>query len=483
MIMGHCASLEKEVVMPALTTREDSHNRLMGMFKNALERIIPLDRTKNMRGATFFDWEKLVGEHMEPVLAAVLEERAQNDFSAHLEPDRLGRCPYCLSEKIYLRKEETQDEILSTHGPLVIASQHCRCRTCDRSFSAQAKEWQLPSEAPLSPRALQRVAREATLQSFDKAAEAINEDWSLKLDGKQIQRWTASVGARCVKERDAEQTNYEAGGEVIPFSNAPTLLVVEVDGGRVQLCEINPETDSRWREDKVAIVTSYIPGDDRHEPQALVTTHVATMQKTEAFGKMARVEAERRGMRNAGETIALGDGGNWIDPLLEREFPGCQRIVDWYHAAEHLYECARAVHGTDQPATTACAEKLKALLNEGKIDAIVAALQKDRQELGAMPEGLARLESAATLDANIGYFSRHKPHMNYPDYKAKGWPIGSGGVEGAVKQFNKRVKGSEQFWLEDGVEGILALRAMRLSEDGRWDRYWAHRPAYLKDRA
>jgi hypothetical protein len=64
---------------------------------------------------------------------------------------------------------------------------------------------------------------------------------------------------------------------------------------------------------------------------------------------MARVEAERRGYRQAGTVIAMGDGGNWIDPLLGREFRVRARIVDWYHAGEHLWDCARAVHGPQTP--------------------------------------------------------------------------------------------------------------------------------------
>ena len=42
--------------------------------------------------------------------------------------------------------------------------------------------------------------------------------------------------------------------------------------------------------------------------------------------------------------------------------------------------------------------------------------------------------------------------MDYPRYRAKGWPVGSGVTEAGVKQFNKRVKGTEQFWTEEGVE-------------------------------
>ena len=70
--------------------------------------------------------------------------------------------------------------------------------------------------------------------------------------------------------------------------------------------------------------------------------------------------------------------------------------------------------------------------------------------------------------------------MDYPEYRANGWPIGSGETEAGVKQFNKRVKGTEQFWTEAGIEPILALRAAWISQDDRWQRYWANRPAYVK---
>ncbi len=70
--------------------------------------------------------------------------------------------------------------------------------------------------------------------------------------------------------------------------------------------------------------------------------------------------------------------------------------------------------------------------------------------------------------------------MNYPEYRKKGWPIGSGMTEAGVKQFNKRVKGTEQFWLETGVEAILALRALRLSQADPWNRYWSTRAPYSK---
>ena len=88
--------------------------------------------------------------------------------------------------------------------------------------------------------------------------------------------------------------------------------------------------------------------------------------------------------------------------------------------------------------------------------------------------------NSCVLANNVAYFREHREHMNYPEYRRRGWPIGSGGVEGAVKQFNKRVKGTEQFWHMPGVEAILTLRALWLSGDERWHRYWAQRRAYPK---
>ena len=69
--------------------------------------------------------------------------------------------------------------------------------------------------------------------------------------------------------------------------------------------------------------------------------------------------------------------------------------------------------------------------------------------------------------------------MDYPRFRAEGWPIGSGVAEGAVKQFGMRLKGSEKFWngfgCGLGAEEMLALCALHRSEDGRWHEYWRRR--------
>jgi hypothetical protein len=349
-------------------------------------------------------------------------------------------------------------------------------------FPPQIRDWQLAAEAALTPKALRRVSREATVQAFDMAAEALNEDWGTDLDGKQVQRWAEVLGAVLTRAREAEVRAFEQGQRPSGPANAPSLLVIGLDGGRVQTREKSGEKGSRWREDKVGTLTSYALGDGtaEHPPRPLVTTYVATMGATEAFGQQLHVEAERRGLRQAETVLVLGDAGNWIDPLSAREHLPDQRIVDYYHAVEHLYEAARAAWGRDAPEAAALARQLKDALWDGRVEWVIAALQTQAERLGPPQAGDGPEHPRRVLANNVGYFQTHRRHMDYPTYRRKGWPIGSGVTESAVKQFNKRVKGTEQFWSLPGVEAILSLRAQWLSQDDRWRRYWDARPAYAK---
>ena len=346
-------------------------------------------------------------------------------------------------------------------------------------FPPQLRDWQIPSEAPLTPHALRRVCREAAVQPFERAAESLNEDWQTHLEAKQIQRWVEPVGLRLARERDAEVRRSEAGRPPAGPVQAPEILAISPDGGRIQMREKNTETGSRWRETKVAAITSYKPGRGELKPEPQTTTYVATLAGCQEFKKIARVEAERRGLQRALQVLALGDGGNWIDPLVAEEFPEAERILDWYHACEHLHACARAVHGSETPAAKRLGDWLETQLWKGRVEKVIARLKTLSKQLGA-PRSADPLEHPRrVVGTNVGYFEKNAAHMDYPRYRNNGWPIGSGNVEAGVKQFNKRVKGTDQFWQPSGAEAMLNLRACLISQDLRWSRYWSNRPAYF----
>lgn len=233
------------------------------------------------------------------------------------------------------------------------------------------------------------MAREGSLHTFDQAALALNENWGTHSDGKRIQRWSEAMGRAVVRRREQEVRAYEQGCRPASPPNAPALRVIGMDGGRVQTRDKQGENGSRWREGKVCAVTSYLPGDGtpEHPPAPRVTTYAATIEKSEVFGRLVHVEAERRGMRQAAMVLVMGDGGNRIDPLGDRERLHDRRIVDDYHAVEHLHEAARAALGKDTREASALAEQLKDALWNGRLDDVISSLKTHAERLGPPQSG------------------------------------------------------------------------------------------------
>ena len=82
------------------------------------------------------------------------------------------------------------------------------------------------------------------------------------------------------------------------------------------------------------------------------------------------------------------------------------------------------------------------------------------------------------LADTLGYIENNRTRMDYARYRRLGLPISSAPVESTIKQINRRLKGSEKFWLRGGAEAILQVRAAYLSQDDRARAYWS-RPRRL----
>ena len=139
--------------MSARTTRQEARARILAAFAAQLDRVIPADETIPLKGATFADFEDQVETLAQAALPVALEERSALTASAQVH--QAGRCPHCGSEGVYLEKEETQSEVQSRHGPVVLRKQHARCRACGGSFSPSDTGLELagggPADAPRGP--------------------------------------------------------------------------------------------------------------------------------------------------------------------------------------------------------------------------------------------------------------------------------------------------------------------------------------------
>ena len=336
----------------------------------------------------------------------------------------------------------------------------------------------MPTEVNLSPKAKAKICRMASDHSFDVAAWHLNLDWGTKYDGKQIQLWSEKCGELLVQERRQELANFAIGQMPSCKAGETQLLVIGMDGGRVQTTSKNSETGSRWKENKVLTITSYIKGDgDENPPEKLLTTTNATMDDAHAFSPLIRYEAEKRGIRNAQQVLGIHDGGPWIDTIWDERFACHKRILDYYHADEHLHDVAKAAQSGNEALQTQLADELVELLWNGKTESLLDKLHKLSVAAGQPADNDPDSSPKKILARNVGYFEKHKDEIDYPTYRKNGWPIGSGVTESGVKRFGKRVKGTEQFWNITGAEAIMALRAKMLSEDEESQHYWLGYPS------
>lgn len=169
------------------------------------------------------------------------------------------------------------------------------------------------------------------------------------------------------------------------------------------------------------------------------------------------------------ELVLLCDGarGLWKYAGQTKLFKDFVKVLDYFHAAEHLSLAAEAVFGKSSAAGEKWHEVWrKRLLEEkgaaGKLLRALDYLARTRKLGKAARHSLA---------AQRGYFKRNRKLMEYAELREAGLPIGSGPVEAACKVVVKqRLCRSGQRWSRVGGQHILHLRA--LVRSGRWESFW-----------
>ncbi|BAZ71272.1 hypothetical protein NIES4106_60690 (plasmid) [Fischerella sp. NIES-4106] len=148
--------------------------------------------------------------------------------------------------------------------------------------------------------------------------------------------------------------------------------------------------------------------------------------------------------QNIGRTLyCLGDGHDGIWNLFSEiaDTDRRQEILDWYHLKENLYKIQ---------ATKKFLVDIEAELWHGQVEAAITKLNK------------CKCVGATQF---INYLRKHRNRLvNYMYFQAEQLSsIGSGAVESAVKQIDKRLKIVGAQWKYENIPSILSLRCSYLN--------------------
>ena len=185
--------------------------------------------------------------------------------------------------------------------------------------------------------------------------------------------------------------------------------------------------------------------------------------KDVAFERLLLRVAQREG-DHIEQQVALTDGAQSLQDRVEEQLPQFALVLDIIHATEYLWKAANALMGETHPDRIPWVGKQLLHLLCGHTPTVIQTLQHLAQDPARSTT------QRQTLKTTIGYYQRNLPYMHYDQYLAKGWPIGTGVVEGACGHLVKdRMEQSGMRWTKPGAQAILDLRAVRIND--HWEEY------------
>lgn len=313
----------------------------------------------------------------------------------------------------------------------------------------------------LTPRAERLAALAGVQQSFPAAERVLAELAGWSVDAETIRRLCHRTATAAADRLAAEEPAAD------PFAAAAGAWEVQIDAGKVN-------TDTGWRDVKVAVFAKRAAGPaatpadwaDRDLPAPAIRRVVADITEAAAFGPRVAAEAGRLGLTDPAGATVLGDGADWVWGLAAGHLPGARGVLDIYHATEHLATAARAALG-DAP-------DLAAVIDRGRgrllADGYPGVADWIGELLGRMPAG----GDGAAVGGRLNYFAGHRDRLGYADRLAAGASIGSGLVEGTIKQVvNQRLKQTGARWKADHVGPFVELKA--LVDSPWWAAFWETR--------
>lgn len=191
---------------------------------------------------------------------------------------------------------------------------------------------------------------------------------------------------------------------------------------------------------------------------------IATFESHRALMLWAQREAIKRGYGKK-RTLFIADGSDHIWRLKKELFPEAEGCLDWYHVVEKLWEVGAMLYPEGSDALRAWVAECTALLRAGKAEELTTKLEYYKRRI---PK--AKQTNRKRLTDIIIHFGEHLENMRYDQLRRDGLDIGSGAVEGAVRNvIAVRLDGPGMRWGRERSELLLHLRCILVS--GQWDAF------------
>ncbi len=207
-----------------------------------------------------------------------------------------------------------------------------------------------------------------------------------------------------------------------------------------------------------------------HDETGQRSHQTLSSEKRTSLGIQLRRDAGRLKFLEADERISNVDGASWIRTQLETSAAqlrldglGLDGLgLDFWHFAENIHRARRVLWGDAEEGTRWAKDLGDTFLNEG--------FEAGWDKLLACRQGYRSGKKRQALGRLVNDISERKDMLNFPEFRARGWQIGSGPTEARCKTTTYRLKAPGCRWNIRNAEAIAALTT--LADSGQWDKYW-----------
>jgi len=187
----------------------------------------------------------------------------------------------------------------------------------------------------------------------------------------------------------------------------------------------------------------------------------AYLEPSGCFVPRLRKAAMALKVDRAEQVVWVADAADWIDKGVRIQLPMAVRIIDIWHARQHVHEAAMQIYPDDDAKARAWALRYCRDLEDYGGKAVWRRLRHATYR---------QAYRQAAVDTLRKYLKKNAARLDYPAFRKAGYPISSGPMESFCKQLGQRLKGPGMRWSKHNVTPMAAL--VSLWSNGEWDGHW-----------